>query len=176
MRWLWSTFDCLSEWKRRVVLAAFVVTVGGVVWEANDFFEERGGLAAGAMVGAEFDEFGDRLAVSPESVREARLEPAIRYAAVFDSPVFFVGISFLGALLVGSLFRSIARGMVMLVVLVMALAAVFVIRTSGGVDGEALALVGDWLADHFFSLKQLVLSSISVATALGGGFVLGLLK
>ncbi len=160
------------------MLLAAILVAAGMLWETNDLLEENQDhpwISAEHRVSPiQYDEYGDPIATS-ERPRE------LSYAKLWSSPLSRVGFTFLLALAIGSLARTLINGVLALCV-VICLAVLLV--GQGHVlewlrpDGQPgfLSSAWAWLRGESGGIFAFLMDSphLSVSAVLGG--VIGLLR
>lgn len=172
---LWSQFDCIPKWKRKVIFSGFLIGLGGMLWESHDLIEGRHASSVTARaLEVRFDEYGDPYAIS-------RAPANLELSSLWGNPVTIVALTFILALVIGSLIRSLLGGSLTLV-------GVTIVSVLVVGQGEALAMVGDWELSGWFETifiwldqqRVLVMDSFSESLpgALGitAGAILGLFR
>ena len=158
----------------------FIISLGGILWEANDLIDENRGRSSYSSETAislrSYDEYGD-----PYAVSRTPPPPPVRYAKLWSSPISMIGFSFLIAILVGSLFRSLVKGVVSLILLLLFIG--FAVGQGGLLqlfDGsfgrDFFNSVGNWIHDKGGAVGQYARSYLPASSAAVVGFVMGLLK
>ena len=155
-----------------------MVAVAGMLWQTNDLFDENPNHPVispkSNVMRSSFDEFGEPYAVHKKP-------KPLRYAKIWSSPVTRIAISFFLAMLVGSLFRSLAKGsatlavMLVLISLLVGRQAVFDFFAQFN-DPDLFHDAQTWIAEQSGSAKVYLRNSLPSTGAAAVGLIMGLLK
>ena len=155
-----------------------MIALAGMLWQTNDLIDENPNHPVlspnGGVPESRFDEFGDPYAMHKDS-------KPLPYAKIWSSPITRIAISFFLALLVGSLFRSLAKGSMTLAVILILISllvgrqAVFDFLAQCK-DPDLFDSAKTWITDQSGSVKNFVRNSLPSTGAAAVGLILGLLK
>lgn len=174
----WSLFDCLSERKRSFLFGALMLAVAGMLWQTNDLIDENPHhpmlSPEAGITTSRFDEFGEPVAL-------AKRPAPLPYAKIWSSPVTRIALSFFLALLVGSLFRSLAKGSVTLAVILLLISLLLGREMifsffQQHYDPDLFNSAKSWIVDQSGTAKSFIWNSLPSTSAATVGLIMGLLK
>lgn len=176
MKKVLSLFDGIAEWKRKWIFIAFLLCIGGVLWESNDLIQENGDYFApeSGIAQMRVDEYGDPLAISkPKS---------LPYAKLWSNLVTRLSFCFILALVIGALIRSLVSGSVALVVTIIFTAmlvgqsAFFDLFKDPQVESGAFQEAFAWVKTQVTASSDWLMGSIELIAVGAVGFVMGIFK
>lgn len=177
MRGIWSQFDNIPNWKRKVILVAFLLGGAGMLWEINDLVDGHqsvGGGPAGNGAQVRYDEFGDPYAVSraPEKPSFSGLvtSPVILFSAIF---VFSVVVANLLRNLVGS--NTVLLGIFAISLLILGRGDLGFLFNGREFD-EVLSGIFSWFGSKRSLVVRAFTEYLPAALAVVSGWIIGLIK
>ncbi|MDF1753906.1 MAG: hypothetical protein P1U89_14080 [Verrucomicrobiales bacterium] len=161
-----------------MIFIALLTGMAGMLWETNDLISENPNhpliAPEASLMNLQYDEYGDPYA------RSERIKP-LSYAKIWSSPLTQVCLAFIVAIVIGSLFRSLIRGVLTLLA-VISLAALLVGRENL-IDqlmirdtSTMLDPAKDWLVTQSEIARQYFVSSLHSTLAVATGLFMGMKK
>lgn len=177
MRGIWSQFENIPSWKRKVILVAFLLGGAGMLWEINDLVDSRHQVEGGSVPNTaqvRYDEFGDPLAVS-------RPPEKISFSGLWTSPVILFSVIFVFSVVVANLLRNLVGSNTVLLG-IFALSLLILGRGdlgflfNGREFDEVLSGVFTWFGSKRSFVVRAFTEYLPAALAVVAGWIIGLIK
>lgn len=176
MEKIWSLYSGFADWKRRWIVIALLICVGGILWEVNDLLQENQNhplINPGSdLTPMRFDENGDAYAIAKPG--------ALPYAKIWSNPLTRISFIFMLALIMGSLVRGLTRGVVVLVVLILLTIVLCgqssVLNYPFGNTGGSFKAIFESVSANSGPIRAFIFSYLEIIGAAGVGLFFGIFR